>query len=40
MGGMGLDGAAHGQFFVSLAKQEQDVPWHATFVPCTGYVKF
>ncbi|KAM0342536.1 hypothetical protein ACHAPU_009510 [Fusarium lateritium] len=40
MGGMGLDGDAHGQFFVKLVQQEEDIPWHATFVPGTGYVKF
>lgn len=40
MGGMGLDGDAHGQFFVQLAQQEKDIPWLATFVPGTGYVKF
>ncbi|KLP10138.1 uncharacterized protein FFB20_12236 [Fusarium fujikuroi] len=40
MGGMGLDGDAHGQFFVQLAQHEKDIPWLATFVPGTGYVKF
>ncbi|KAF5002846.1 hypothetical protein FDECE_10508 [Fusarium decemcellulare] len=40
MGGMQLDGNAHGEFFVQLARQEEDVPWHATFVPGRGYVKF
>ncbi|KAF5656296.1 short-chain dehydrogenase reductase SDR [Fusarium circinatum] len=40
MGGMGLDGNAHGQFFVQLAQQEKDIPWLATFVPGTGYVRF
>ncbi|KAF4998997.1 hypothetical protein FGRMN_2796 [Fusarium graminum] len=40
MGGMGLDGDAHGQFFVKLVQQEDGIPCQATFVPGTGYVKF
>ncbi|TKA72551.1 hypothetical protein B0A55_07754 [Friedmanniomyces simplex] len=40
MKGMALDGAAHGEFFALLAKQEVKVPWCATFVKGKGYVKF
>jgi hypothetical protein len=37
---MALDGAAHGEFYAQLAKQEEVVPWHATFVKDKGYVQF
>jgi hypothetical protein len=38
--GMQLDGDAHAEFYVQLAKGEGEVPWHATFVKDKGYVKF
>jgi hypothetical protein len=38
--GMQLDGAAHGQFYEELARQEGSIPWHATFVKNQGYVQF
>jgi hypothetical protein len=37
---MALDGAAHGDFYVQLAKDGENVPWHATFVKDKGYVQF
>ncbi len=37
---MALDGAAHGEFYAQLAKHEENVPWHATFVKDKGYVQF
>lgn len=39
MKGFALDGAAHGDFYMQLAKHE-NIPWHATFVKDKGYVKF
>ena len=37
----GVDGPAHGAFYVQLVQQERDdVPWLATFVKDKGYVKF
>ncbi|KAF3932581.1 hypothetical protein ABW20_dc0106827 [Dactylellina cionopaga] len=38
--GMALDGDAHAEFYIQLAKQDDHVPWHATFVKDQGYVKF
>jgi hypothetical protein len=38
--GPALDGAAHGEFYLQLAEQEQNVPWQATFVKDKGYVQF
>jgi hypothetical protein len=38
--GSEIDGPAHGDFFAQLAKQEGNVPWHATFVKDKGYVEF
>jgi len=40
MGGMELDGDAHAAFFMQLAENRQEIPWHATFVKGKGYVKF
>lgn len=38
--GMAIDGDAHAEFYVQLAKQESKLPWHATFVKDQGYVYF
>lgn len=38
--GQALDGPAHGDFYTKLAKQEEEIPWHATFSKGKGYVKF
>ena len=39
--GQAIDGQAHGEFIASLVERENDeVPWHATFVAEEGYVKF
>ncbi|KAF7190855.1 3-oxoacyl-[acyl-carrier-protein] reductase FabG [Pseudocercospora fuligena] len=38
--GLELDGEAHGDFYAHLASQEENLPWHATFVKSKGYVKF
>ena len=39
--GEGVDGKAHGEFIASLVERENDnVPWHATFVAGEGYVEF
>ena len=38
--GMAIDGDAHAEFYLQLAKQESSLPWHATFVKDQGYVKF
>ena len=40
MKGMRLDGDAHGQFYVTLAEHQEQIPWEATFVKEKGYVKF
>lgn len=40
MKGMALDGPAHGDFYVQLAKSTSGVPWQATFVKDKGYVSF
>jgi hypothetical protein len=37
---MKLDGEASAEFYAELAKNPADVPWQATFVKGTGYVKF
>lgn len=37
---MAVDGPAHAEFYAQLAKQEDNVPWHATFVKDKGYVQF
>lgn len=36
----GLDGDAHGKFYVELSEAESQGPWSATFVKGTGYVDF
>ncbi|KAF2004253.1 hypothetical protein P154DRAFT_552126 [Amniculicola lignicola CBS 123094] len=38
--GGSIDGPAHAEFYARLAKQDGNVPWHATFVKDTGYAKF
>ncbi|CAG9945075.1 unnamed protein product [Clonostachys rosea f. rosea IK726] len=38
--GNNIDGPAHGEFYAQLASQEQNIPWHATFVKGKGYVEF
>ncbi|GAM91425.1 hypothetical protein ANO11243_094750 [Dothideomycetidae sp. 11243] len=38
--GQNIDGEGHAEFYASLARQEGDVPWQATFVTGKGYVKF
>ncbi|KAH8675382.1 hypothetical protein BX600DRAFT_171303 [Xylariales sp. PMI_506] len=38
--GMDIDGPAHGEFYAQLVSQENDIPWHATFVKDKGYVQF
>ena len=39
--GMAVDGPAHGEFYLQLAKQsDENVPWQATFVKGKGYVSF
>ncbi|KAF2096996.1 NAD(P)-binding protein [Rhizodiscina lignyota] len=35
-----IDAKAHTELFLSLAKGDNTVPWHATFVKGKGYVKF
>lgn len=37
---MVLDGAAHADFYLQLARHEGSVPWQATFVKGKGYVQF
>ena len=38
--GMAIDGEAHADFYLELAKQESNIPWHATFVKDQSYVEF
>ncbi|CAM1508944.1 Fc.00g026830.m01.CDS01 [Cosmosporella sp. VM-42] len=40
MKGMAIDGPTHAEFYAELAKHQQAVPWHATFVKDKGYVQF
>jgi len=35
-----IDGAAHGDFYVSLAEEQKQQPWLATFVKGVGYKNF
>jgi hypothetical protein len=38
--GMAIDGDAHAQFYLTLARGEEHGGWHETFVKGKGYVKF
>ena len=38
--GGAINGAAHGDFYLQLAKADKNVPWWATFVKDQGYVGF
>lgn len=44
--GVGIDGAAHGDFVAEIVERggtgggTAEVPWHATFVAGVGYVRF
>ena len=40
MKGLALDGPAHGDFYVQLARSADGIPWHATSVKDKGYVAF
>lgn len=35
-----IDGPAHGEFYLQLAKGDNDIPWLATFVKGHGYKQF
>lgn len=38
--GMGIDGAAHAQFYVQLASGQSQQSWHQTFIKGQGYKVF
>jgi hypothetical protein len=37
---MDIDGAAHGEQYVTLAEDRSQGPWHQTFVKGVGYKQF
>lgn len=36
----GVGGESSAEFYLNLATEDVDVPWHATFVAGKGYVDF
>ncbi|KAJ4369762.1 Short chain dehydrogenase/reductase dmxR12 [Neocucurbitaria cava] len=40
LGGRGISGQAHGEFYLHLAQGETQGPWLQTFVKGKGYIEF